>query len=275
MSASQSPRANGSAGVAPSSFVERVRSCLGTPYRLTGEWVIADPAPPALRPGELVAWAAARLHAPVPLAPDVVDLYWQCVDAATPIEPSRAAAIEGALVFRFATTTRSTSPPRDASERRSVVTAIVAVVTGEGDAITVDLAAGVHRLPIGRIAATHAALVPGLDHPPEVAALAGRTDPSGSEVPGFRLRGDLPWLREGVRGAVVAQAQALLIAAGSAEQSRIGPTGTFDRATAHAVSAFQRRVRTERGASVANDGSIGPATWGWLFLYADGGASTP
>ncbi len=117
--------------------------------------------------------------------------------------------------------------------------------------------------------------MPGLDYPPEVAALAGRTDPAGREIPGFRLRGDLPWLREGVRGTIVAQAQALLIAAGSAEQSRIGPTGTFDRATAHAVSAFQHRVRTERRASVATDGSIGPATWGWLFLYAESGPSTP
>jgi hypothetical protein len=275
MTASPSPPATGSAGVAPSSFVERVRSRIGTPYRVTGEWAVADPSPPAVRPGELVAWAAARVHGPVLLAPDVVDLHWQCADARTAIELGAVASIEGALVFRFATTTRSSSPPREASARRSVVTADVAVTTGEGDAVAVDLASGVHRTPVAVLGATHAALVPGLAYPGEVASLAGRTDPAGRGTPGFRLRGDLPWLREGVRGTHVARAQALLIAAGSAEQSRIGPTGTFDRATAHAVSAFQHRVRAERGASVPTDGSIGPATWGWLYLYADGAARTP
>jgi len=268
MTASQRPPTTGSTGVAPSTFVERVRSRMGTPYRAAGEWVLANPAPPALRPAELIAWSVARARGPVPLAVDVVDLYWQCVDAGTVIERSAAEKIEGALLFRFATTTRSSSPSRERWARRSVVTAEVTVTTGDGDAVTVDLASGVVRIPIAHVPATHAALVPGLEYPAEASSLMGRVDAIGRDTAGFVLRGDLPWLREGVRGALVAQAQALLITAGSSEQSRIGPTGTFDRGTAQAVNAFQHRVRSERGASVAADGSIGPATWGWLFVYA-------
>jgi hypothetical protein len=268
MSASQSPPATGSTGVAPSAFVGRVRSRIGAPYRVAGEWAVADPSPVSFRPAELVAWAAARLRSRVPLAIDPVGLYWQCVDAGTVIERGAAASIEGALLFRFATTSGAHAPPRDRAARRSVVTAEVAVTTGEGDLVHVDLAAGVVRALVAPFAATHAALVPGLEYPSDVAPLAGRIDALGRDAPGFRMRADLPWLREGVRGNAVATAQALLIAGGSVEQARLGPTGTFDSGTARAVTAFQQRVRSEHGAMLPVDGSIGPATWGWLFVYA-------
>src|SRR4051812_43009887 len=183
MTAIQRPPTTGSTGVAPSAFVERVRSRIGTPYRAAGEWVLANPAPPALRPAELIAWSVARARGPVPMAADVVDLYWQCVDAGSVIERSAAEKIEGALLFRFATTTRSSSPSRDRWARRSMVTGEVAVTTGEGDAVTVDLASGVVRIPVSQVAATHAALVPGLEYPSEVSALPGRVDAIGRDTP--------------------------------------------------------------------------------------------
>jgi peptidoglycan hydrolase-like protein with peptidoglycan-binding domain len=82
-------------------------------------------------------------------------------------------------------------------------------------------------------------------------------------------------LREGGRGNAVATAQALLITGGSAEQARLGPTGTFDSGTARAVRAFQQRVRSDHGAMLQVDGSIGPATWGWLFVYATATGDAP
>jgi hypothetical protein len=274
MSASQSQPATGSSGASASAFAERVRSRIGVPYRVDGPWTLADPSPASFRPAELVAWAAARVHDVVPLSTDVVELYWQCVDACTIVERGAAAATEGALLFRFATTSGEAAPPRDRRARWSVVTAEVAVTTGEGDLVHVDLAAGVVRSPVAPFAATHAALVPGLEHPADQAALATRVDLIGRDTPGFRLRGDLPWLREGARGESVATAQGLLIAGGSPEQARIGPTGSFDAGTARAVRAFQQRVRSERGSTLPADGSIGPATWGWLFVYAGEGELT-